>query len=367
MQPQTRLYPVLFALFTMMLFGAGCGGGGAMAGAPRDSMRNPDAAASAEPTATVAGDATSTTWQRSQIRSNTVRLSIGDKEQLPLAGMQMNVAVEGFRARVVLDCYFRNDRDARYEGTFQLRLPNEASPYYFAFGQINAVAAEPPPYFNSEAAAKLDLSPARIREDRAASWTSPQEARMVPREKAAFAYGQTVRRSVDPGLVEWAGAGVFNARVFPLVARTLHRIVIGYDVDLLPVGEDLDFTLDLPENAPSTVVDLSVLGPANAPLEVSPKAAPVTSGGRSRVRFENPADRSITVHIKKPGPKVITFTDARTGPYFAAHLRPDLPAPKGPGDAQGPDAAVRCPSQPAGQFVPRSLASSSSETSYQRR
>jgi hypothetical protein len=44
-----------------------------------------------------------------------------------------------------------------------------------------------------------------------------KEARIVPREKAAHAYSETVRRRVDPALVEWAGAGVFNARVFPLM------------------------------------------------------------------------------------------------------------------------------------------------------
>ena len=53
--------------------------------------------------AKVAGDGEAKTWARSQIRSNTARLSIGDREELPLVGMQMNVQVEGFRARVVLD------------------------------------------------------------------------------------------------------------------------------------------------------------------------------------------------------------------------------------------------------------------------
>jgi len=71
--------------------------------------------------------------------------------------------------------------------------------------------------------------------DRQSRWTAPKEARMVPKEKAAYAYHETVRRRVDPALMEWAGAGVFSARVFPLTPRSHHRIVVGYDVDLLQV------------------------------------------------------------------------------------------------------------------------------------
>jgi hypothetical protein len=38
--------------------------------------------------------------------------------------------------------------------------------------------------------------------------------------KRLLAYQQTVRKKIDPALVEWSGAGVFNARVFPLLPRT---------------------------------------------------------------------------------------------------------------------------------------------------
>ena len=81
---------------------------------------------------------------------------------------------------------------------------------------------------------------------------------MVPREKAAFAYSQTVRRRVDPALVEWSGAGVFNARVFPLMPHKLHRIVIGYDVNLTATDQGFVYRLDLPEQVGQCRVDLSV-------------------------------------------------------------------------------------------------------------
>ncbi len=46
------------------------------------------------------------TWKRSQLTPNTSCLMIGDKEKLPLEGILATVCVDGFRARVLLDCYF---------------------------------------------------------------------------------------------------------------------------------------------------------------------------------------------------------------------------------------------------------------------
>src|SRR5688572_23973188 len=50
------------------------------------------------------------TWKRAGSATHTARISIGDKETLPVRAMQMKVVVDGFRARVVMDAYFENDR-----------------------------------------------------------------------------------------------------------------------------------------------------------------------------------------------------------------------------------------------------------------
>ena len=81
---------------------------------------------------------------------------------------------------------------------------------------------------------------------------------MVPREKAAFAYNQTMRRKIDPALVEWSGAGVFNARVFPLTPKKMHRIVMGYDVNLVRTENGWSYQLDLPEQTGQCQVGLKV-------------------------------------------------------------------------------------------------------------
>jgi hypothetical protein len=280
------------------------------------------------------------TWRRSEFVANTARLAVGDKETLPLLAVQASVHLDGFRARVVLDYYFANDRDRSYEGTFQLRLPNDASPYYFAYGETRASAAEPPPLLGSESAGNHAFEPASLRAARDPSWSAPKEARMVPREKAAAAYEATVRRRVDPGLVEWAGAGIFNARVFPLAPHRIHRIVIGYDVYLVPVEDDLEYTLDLPDDLARAVVDVSVSAPPGVAVGVTPAATP----SKGVYHFDNPKQRPIAVRLKKPGPLALTFADPRTQSYSAIRLRP---GPGAPAAAVG-DAAE---TQPAAVFL----------------
>ena len=187
---------------------------------------------------------------------------VGDKEELPLKGMQVDVRVDGFRARVLIDLYYFNDRPQQLEGNFQLRLPDEASPYFFAFGrtvyQAPQVTAADSMFFKPQQVSQGDTTPEKILALRGNSWEQPKVARMVPKEKAALAYRDTVRRRVDPALVEWSGAGVFQCRVFPLAPQSLHRVTIGYDVDLLRVGEDLELRLDLPGQTPATIVDLNI-------------------------------------------------------------------------------------------------------------
>ncbi len=190
------------------------------------------------------------TWKPAHVVPNTSRLMVGDREELPLKGMQVDVRVDGFRARVLIDLYYFNDRPQQLEGNFQLRLPDEASPYFFAFGrtvyQAPQVTASDSMFFKPQQVSQGDTTPEKILALRGNSWEQPKVARMVPKEKAALAYRDTVRRRVDPALVEWSGAGVFQCRVFPLAPQSLHRVTIGYDVDLLRVGEDLELRLDLP-------------------------------------------------------------------------------------------------------------------------
>ncbi|MEM9575255.1 MAG: hypothetical protein AAF870_08510, partial [Pseudomonadota bacterium] len=201
-------------------------------------------------------------WKRVKAIPNTTRLMVGDKEELDLNGMQVNAQVDGFRARVLVDYFYYNDRDRQLEGNFKLRLPDDASLYYFAFGESayeyspkGKLAANE---FLRDGTQFVSLAADGIKDVRKGQWDNVKEARMVPREKAAHAFRETVRRRVDPALVEWSGAGVFSAKVFPLAPKKLHRIVVGYDVNLKRTADGLNFDLSLPEHTGQCRVELNV-------------------------------------------------------------------------------------------------------------
>jgi hypothetical protein len=307
---------------------AGGEGTRASGGAPGLTLADTDAAGEVAKKAKDARARPVRTWKRVEATPNTSRLLVGDKEELELKGLQANVRIDGFRARVVLDLFYFNDRDRQFEGTFKLRLPNEASPFMFAFGESVLVAGNEPdePRFILDDAGLEVLSIDEIIKSRAETWENVKEARMVPREKAAFAYTETVRRRIDPALLEWSGAGVFSARVFPLSPKKLHRIVIGYDVDLLQVGDDLVYRFDLPSGVKRRVVDIDLAELRGVTVEVTGESKGVKASGRIHYRFGNPDVKTITVRQKSPG--TMTLSGESGFQYvnlFATRFRPDLP------------------------------------------
>ena len=255
------------------------------------------------------------TWKPAHVVPNSSRLMVGEREELPLKGMQVDVRVDGFRARVLIDLYYFNDRPQQLEGNFQLRLPDEASPYFFAFGrtvyQAPQVTASDSMFFKPQQVSQGDTTPEKILALRGNSWEQPKVARMVPKEKAALAYRDTVRRRVDPALVEWSGAGVFQCRVFPLAPQSLHRVTIGYDVDLLRVGEDLELRLDLPGQTPATIVDLNIAAGDARQVSLDAPATASADGQRLSYRLVDPKDRPLAVRLRKPGTQMLTGATRR--------------------------------------------------------
>ncbi len=270
------------------------------------------------------------TWRRAEATPNASRLVIGDHDELALEGMQANVVIDGFRARVLIDCYYYNDRNQQLEGSFKIRLPNEASLYYFAFGQssfeyrpmVDQLASNgflPPDIVRASG-----TGPAEILKSRSETWTNVKEARLVPREKAAHAYSEVVRRRVDPALVEWAGAGIFSAKVFPLMPDKLHRIVICYDMNLTQVDDDLLYQFDVPADVTQCAVDLNVSALPGVNAEVASAQPPFTSGGRAYYNFTNP-DKAVSVRFNDIGSVMLTGADEQTGEYFASRVTPNIP------------------------------------------
>jgi len=157
------------------------------------------------------------TWKPSKVPENQVRLMIGEKEELLLETVQMVVQIDGPRARVLLDCYFYNDKDKQFEGTFKLRLPNGASPCFLAFGQSKYKFGDD--YLKETKIANADLNNLNgLLKSQKDTWNNVKLARMVTRTNAAIAYRMPVRKRIDPALMEWSGSNIFSARVFPLLA-----------------------------------------------------------------------------------------------------------------------------------------------------
>ncbi|MGB0522650.1 MAG: hypothetical protein ACPGJS_06805 [Flammeovirgaceae bacterium] len=279
------------------------------------------------PTAKEAASKDGKTWKRSDKTANMGALFIGDTEQLPLKGSQIAIKIDGFRARVLIDCFFYSDREGQLEGTFKMKLPQGASPYYFAFGESvylneDGTPSASLPFVDVD---KHTFSIDEIKELRAGAWTAPKVARVVPKEKAAFAYTQTVRRSIDPALAEWAGADIYNCRVFPLLPKKLHRIVMGYDVNLTSLENDWIFDFQIPEVDCPLVVDVDYVKINGVQSAVSPKVKLQKRTNRQYFRLENPTEKSISIRYKSmKNVALITPNQSDLNPYVAYSLSPNL-------------------------------------------
>ena len=269
------------------------------------------------------------TWKRVAASPNTSRLMVGDKTELDLSGMQVKVQVDGFRARVLLDYLYYNDQNQQLEGNFKLRLPDDASLYYFAFGEsvygLNSKGAPLADEFLESDDHWVSLKADDIRQTRKQHWIRVKESRMVPKEKAAHAFRETVRRKVDPALVEWAGAGVFNARVFPLAPKKLHRIVIGYDVNLKRAGDEWIYDLELPEQTGKIRVDLNVQATLGAKYKIEPSAASEKIKNEDdqqlHFRFDEKPGKPIRLLIKKSKETLLSHQ----GEFWGCQFTPELP------------------------------------------
>jgi tetratricopeptide (TPR) repeat protein len=174
----------------------------------------------------------------------------------PLAPRALRVVtyIQGARARTVVDCLFENSFDRRLEGTFYYPLPGGASMAGFATF-TGSVRVDGPSLFQSkellpplgEGPDSTELAAAAPSSKPGAryGWGERQEARVVEQKRAREVYEQVLRQNVDPALLEWAGSSNFSARVFPLEAHSLKRVVVAYEQTLLFDGTLLRYSYPL--------------------------------------------------------------------------------------------------------------------------
>ena len=284
------------------------------------------------------GSSKGTTWKRSGMPENSIRLEVGDgsNDFLPLQAAQMAIQIDGFRVRVLMDCFFFNDKKDRLEGTFKLRLPTGATPYYFAFGETEYLDEEenddnqnkkkvkpykiPYTQYNPD---EFDLAPDAIEDMDSRKWDKVKQARIVSKQKAARAYEETVSAKIDPALMEWAGADFFSCRVFPLAENTLHRIVIGYELNMTEALDFREYILTLPKVEKDFKLDISMFASENMKPQILPELVSKKINDRLYVSAENPKKKEYTIHYNTVEPVMLSDDN-----YFAANYRINLPETK---------------------------------------
>ncbi|MDR1199972.1 MAG: carboxypeptidase-like regulatory domain-containing protein [Prevotellaceae bacterium] len=304
----------------------------------KSSMTGSVAGVSATNIQKKSGGGKGTTWKRSGMPENSIRLEVGDgsNDFLPLQAAQMAVQIDGFRVRVLMDCFFFNDKKNNLEGAFKLRLPTSATPYYFAFGETEYLDEEedddnqnkkkvkpykiPYTQYNPE---EFDLAPDAIEDMDSRKWDNVKQARIVSKQKAARAYEETVSAKIDPALMEWAGADFFSCRVFPLSENTLHRIVIGYEINMTEALDFREYILTLPKAEKDFKLDISIYASENMKLQISPELESKQVNDRLYVSVENPKKKEYAIHYNTVEPVMLSDDN-----YFAANYRINLPETK---------------------------------------
>ena len=300
-------------------------------------------------------DKKATTWKRSGMADNSIRLQVGDNDFIPLESAQLAVSIDGFRVRVLMDCFFYNDKGDGLEGVFKLKLPTDATPFYFAFGETEYInkkvddkTKERTVPFTNYSADLFNYTYQDINDLKSNSWKHVKEARIVSKQKAARAYEQTVSASIDPALMEWGGADMFSCRVYPLSDKQLHRIVIGYDLNMTEAMGFREYVLSLPKVEKDLKVDMAVFEAPELKVEVPDKLDVVGKEGfRTYYSKMNPKEKDYTINYNTNAPVLLLQADegvqemeAGDGngyiyeresfdiPYFAANYKVELPEVK---------------------------------------
>ncbi len=113
---------------------------------------------------------------------------------LPIRSIKLDTKIAGQVATTHVEQVFRNDTDATLEGTYFFPIPETASVSEFAIWDGN----------------RRLVGEVRSRE----------EARRI--------YDEIVRRQRDPGLLEYAGKNLFQARIFPIPPRSDKKLELTY-------------------------------------------------------------------------------------------------------------------------------------------
>ena len=231
---------------------------------------------------------------------------------LPMTQLTVDVVVQKRVARVAIDHTFHNPADSVMEGNYRFSLPADAALQRFAMyvdGRLN-------------------------------------EAAVVERMRARRVYEDLVYvRQVDPALLEYAGAGVLQMRVYPLPPHQDKRIALAYTQTLPQLYDTWTVAVPLPKiDGPVADVRLALHLADCANCEVaspSHQLKTTRKGDDLELSYEAkgaPAGDSllVTVRDRRDQPSVVSLRD---GGDTYLHVRVPVQLPR-PAAAAGAAAAA---------------------------
>ena len=215
--------------------------------------------------------------------------SMGQEYPLPIKQLTVDVVVEDQVARVALDQTFHNDTTRVLEGNYRFAIPPDAALQRLAM------------YVDG----KLT------------------ESAVVERMRARRIYEELVYRRIDPALLEYAGSGRLNLRVYPLPPREDKRLMVAYTQSLPKLYSDWTLTIPLPEvdqPVADMVVSARIKGCGNCELS-SPSHQVVVerSGEDAIVKYHRAAETigdSLVVHVRDTRKQTQVATHSDGGDKF---------------------------------------------------
>jgi tetratricopeptide (TPR) repeat protein len=197
----------------------------------------------------------------------------GEEYPLPITKLAVDVVVENQVARVAIDQTFHNAASQDLEGVYRFAIPPDAALQRLAM------------YVDG----KLT------------------ESAVVERMQARRIYEELVYRRVDPALLEWAGTGRLNLRVYPIPANQDKRLMLAYTQSLPKLYDDYTLAVPLPE-VDQPVGELAfavrVRGCAGCEIRSTSHKVDVTAdGGDAVVSYKKSSAQlgdSLVLHVRDP-------------------------------------------------------------------
>lgn len=274
------------------------------------------------------------------VRKNSCHIHIRGRKPIKPAKLRVFVKVEGFRARTIVDQVFFNPYETTVEGSFQYRLPDHSSISHFAFYpdlkkkrslKIGNTSVPLPKLPKVTMKKFYHMNPKSMLEQEVNVFGKPKMAYIVPREKARKAYTETVRRQVDPALVEWTGPNIFSIRVFPIRPKCYHRIILVYEQNLQKIEGKNIYQFYLPQSK-NMEVDFSLVSKIAQNVQCHPPMKQEKDGNLVSYHFQcNTPDKygKISYTTKSKNYEYITGRNGiNNSVYLYARISPKIKTSK---------------------------------------